>query len=110
MKLLFDEQLSPALLRHLAATFPGCTHVDRLGLGRASDRQVWEHARNHELIVVTKDVDFVDLQSTLGHPPKVIWRRVGNCSTADLRDLLARNVESILAFAADADVGVLQLG
>lgn len=47
MKLLFDENLSPKLVANLSDVFPDSAHVSRLGLGSASDREVWEYARQH---------------------------------------------------------------
>jgi len=32
LKLLFDENLSPRLVELLAADFPGCTHIEILGM------------------------------------------------------------------------------
>ena len=46
MKLLYDENLSPALVAQLADAYPGSAHVDQLGLGRADDIEVWKRAKN----------------------------------------------------------------
>ena len=46
MKLLYDENLSPALVAQLADVYPGSAHVDQLGLGRADDIEVWKRAKN----------------------------------------------------------------
>ena len=47
MKLLFDENLSPALVRLLLAKFPGSQHVRDLGLKGQPDEDIWEHALRH---------------------------------------------------------------
>ena len=45
MKLLFDQNLSPKLVNHLADLFPASTHVQSVGLDCAAADQVkWEHA------------------------------------------------------------------
>ena len=44
MKLLFDENLSPRLVELLAADFPGCTHVEFLGMRGLADAVVWNYA------------------------------------------------------------------
>lgn len=62
--------------------FPGSAHVHTLGLGSADDRVVFEHARNHGFCIVTKDSDFPDLALTQRQPPRILWLRVGNRSTA----------------------------
>lgn len=40
MKLLFDQNLSPKLVKRLADVFPSSSHVQSLGLDGASDDQV----------------------------------------------------------------------
>ena len=42
MKLLFDENLSPKLVRRLADHFPESVHVRDAGLKAADDPPVWE--------------------------------------------------------------------
>lgn len=81
MKLLFDHNLSPRLISRLADLYPNSSHVYLLGLDRADDQTVWEHARREEYLIVTKDADFGDLCMLFGFPPKVIWIRRGNCKT-----------------------------
>jgi predicted nuclease of predicted toxin-antitoxin system len=82
MKLLFDHNLSPRLLTRLADIFPDASHVALVGLERASDEIVWAHAQAHGHIIVTKDADFSDFSVLRGFPPKVIWIRIGNCTTS----------------------------
>lgn len=84
MKLLYDENLSPALVAQLADLYRGSAHVDDLGLGRADDHQVWKHAKDNGFCIVSKDSDYYDLSVLHGHPPKVIWLRSGNCTTREI--------------------------
>ena len=56
--LLFDEQLSEVLVRKLVDVFPHALHVRLLNRGGAPDPDVWELAREHGGILVTKDGDF----------------------------------------------------
>lgn len=72
MNLLFDQNLSPRLFDRLEDPYPGSVHVAEVGLGRALDREIWEHAREYELAVVTKDADFVELSTLHGFPPNVV--------------------------------------
>ena len=46
MKLLFDANLSPALVKLLEADFPGSAHVRAIGLQAAPDSQIWDHANS----------------------------------------------------------------
>lgn len=75
MKLPFDQNLSPRLVNRLADLYPDSAHVDALGLGDVDDRVVWNHAKQHDFSIVTKDSDFSDLLILLEFPPRVIWIR-----------------------------------
>ena len=101
MKLLFDQNLSPALVEALQDLFPGSSHTESLGLGKADDTRIWEYARNGGFTIVSKDADFPERGVLLGSPPKVIWIRRGNCSTADIAGILRRSASEIEAAAKD---------
>jgi predicted nuclease of predicted toxin-antitoxin system len=51
MKLLFDENLSPRLVRLLHDLFPGSVHVRDIGLKAADDPVVWKYAQDNALII-----------------------------------------------------------
>lgn len=101
MKLLFDENVSPRLVVGISDLFPGSVHVRDAGLSRASDAAIWDYARDRGLTIVSKDSDFHQASFLRGSPPKVIWIRRGNCTTADIETLLRSNRIEILAFGAD---------
>jgi len=62
----------------------------------ASDYAIWEHARENDWVIVTKDEDFQRLSVLYGSPPKVIW--LGNGSTVDVIQLLRERHGEIEAF------------
>lgn len=95
MKLLLDENLSRRLVPFLLADYPGSTQVALLGMEQANDRQVWEYARAHEFVIVTRDSDYYDLSTIYGQPPKVIWLRTGNQAKAATLAALLNNREAI---------------
>ncbi len=109
MRLLFDQNLSPRLVGRLGDQYPGSLHVQFIGLGSAPDRDVWEYARQHDLVIVTRDADFGELSLLSGFPPKVIWIRRGNCSTGEIERILRLNEGLIHDLEADADAGILAL-
>ena len=109
VKLLFDQNLSPKLVRRLSDLYPNSDHLDLLGLGTAEDALVWEHARRNGFVVVTKDADFADLSVLRGFPPKVVWIRRGNCSTADIENLLSDHNSEFEDLTADSTSGILTL-
>jgi predicted nuclease of predicted toxin-antitoxin system len=109
VKLLFDQNLSPRLVRSLADIYPDSNHVYPLGLDQVSDREIWEYARREGFLVVTKDSDFSDLCMLLGFPPKLIWIRRGNCQTSAIEAMLRHHRSDIEALDQDVANGVLTL-
>src|SRR6266498_3587305 len=72
----------------ILSDFPDLTHEDILAAlsyaahcERAADPEIWFHARTHGFIVVTKDKDIAEFAVLKGSPPKIVWLRMGNCST-----------------------------
>lgn len=109
MKLLFDHNLSPRLVDRLADRYPDSQHVFLLNMGEADDREIWNYAQQHNFVVVTRDSDYNDLSLIRGFPPKVIWVRRGNCSTAEIESLLRAAERIINDFARSSSSGVLTL-
>lgn len=95
MKLLLDQNLSPRLIAQLSDIYPNVHHVQNVGLAQASDDTVWQYAREENLIIVTKDVDFHERSVLLGAPPKVVWIRRGNCSTNIIEAILRKHQTDI---------------
>ncbi|MGH9349424.1 MAG: DUF5615 family PIN-like protein [Vicinamibacterales bacterium] len=58
MRLLFDEQLSEARCPMRADLYPDFLHVRVLGHGGDADTDVWNLAREHNCLLVTRDEDF----------------------------------------------------
>jgi predicted nuclease of predicted toxin-antitoxin system len=104
LKLLFDQNLSRKLVPYVASDYPGSAHVLLLGLATADDSDIWYYARHHGYSLVTKNTDMVDLCVLRGAPPKVLWLRIGNCTTDVVREVLDHNRDRISRFANDARV------
>ena len=109
MKLLVDENISYRLVELLADVFPDSVHVRDVGLEAAADSLIWDYAKSNRLVIVSKDSDLHQRSFVLGQPPKVIWVRLGNCSTADIENLLRRSVAAIISFEEDSDASFLSL-
>ena len=82
---LFDENL-PANIRFTPAL--PVAHVSLLGAS-PSDTQIWEHAKQNGLAIVTKDADFSDRLMVDASPPKVVHLRFGNMRQNAFQALLA---------------------
>lgn len=109
MKLLVDQNLSCNLVGRLRDYFPDSAHVTTLGLETATDKDVWDHAGEHGYTIVSKDSDFRQLAFLHGPPPKVIWLRVGNVTTATVLKVLIDHYEAIEAFENAAEEALLVL-
>lgn len=76
----------------------------------AADTVIWEYAAAKGFMLVTKDEDFHRLSVLRGFPPKVIWIRLGNCSTAEVARLLRASYLQVVSFAVHVEAAFLALG
>jgi len=82
-----DAQLPPSLAPWLTETF----NVDAkslrfLDLHDANDLDIFITARQtHDVVIVSKDSDFVELVLQQGTPPQVLWVTCGNLTNKRLR-------------------------
>ena len=109
MKLLFDNNLSHKLVARLNDTFPNSTHVMTVELDEADDVEIWEFAKENDFTIVTKDIDFNEINLIRGFPPKIIWIRVGNCRVVDVERII-RNSNIILNdFYRNQSSGIIEI-
>lgn len=108
--LLLDENLSYKLVARLIHEFPGIQAVAKVhSLGEGTvDEKVWDYAKTNNLMLVTKDKDFVDYWKRFGPPPKVIKLEIGNCRLSAIESLLKNNRDNITKFLSNSD-GLLVL-
>jgi predicted nuclease of predicted toxin-antitoxin system len=89
MKLWIDAQLNPNLARWITDNLKiEAFSLKYLGLRDASDKVIFEKAKEANAIVLTKDDDFVKLLDLYGSPPKVIWIKCGNTSNEEIKKIL----------------------
>ncbi|MFL6248678.1 MAG: DUF5615 family PIN-like protein [Thermoanaerobaculia bacterium] len=94
-----DAQLSPALAPWLTTEFAvDAFSVRHLKMVQAKDHEIFAAARAANVVVLTKDSDFVILQERLGAPPSVLWVRCGNTSNAHLKQVLRSTLATALQF------------
>ena len=80
-----------------------------MGLQAADDDTIWAYAAEHGFVIVSKDADFHQRSFVLGHPPKVVWIRRGNCSTVEIEGILSACQADLLAFERDEQGAFLTL-
>jgi len=66
-----------------------CSHMRDLG-ETWTDTQIWEYARERDMVIVSKDTDFSDRIVVSSPPPRVIHIRIGNMRMRDFHGLLTR--------------------
>jgi predicted nuclease of predicted toxin-antitoxin system len=91
MKLLLDENLSRRLIPFLQHDYPGSSQVVLLGMESASDKEVWQKAKDEGYVILTRDADFQELSLVWGQPPKVIRLKTPNQSRAATLKILIEN-------------------
>jgi predicted nuclease of predicted toxin-antitoxin system len=94
----------------LADVYPGSVHVHQGDLGSADDTAVWNYARDNGFTIVSKDSDFQERSVLLGSPPKVIWLRASNCTSAEIEDLLRAALPVVSRFIGIDSESCLVLG
>jgi predicted nuclease of predicted toxin-antitoxin system len=98
VKLLFDENLALSLVAMFADVYPHSAHVREIELKSSPDPAVWNYAAKMGYTIVSTDADFRQRSFLYGPPRKVIWIRLGNCSTTQVADLLRQHRNEIEAF------------
>jgi predicted nuclease of predicted toxin-antitoxin system len=87
--LWIDAQLSPALAPWINGRFGVESYSAKyLGHRDATDAEIFQAARRANVVVMTKDSDFLQLLDQHGPPPQVLWVRLGNTSNARMREVL----------------------
>ena len=109
MKFLFDQNVSHRILKFIPSQYLGSSTIKKEGLINASDRQIWEFAKQKDFIIVTQDSDFNDLNLLYGFPPKIIWIRTGNIKTSEIVKVLEGYTSDIESFNSDNQYGCFEI-
>lgn len=107
--ILLDNNLSPKISRVLGANYTRVNHVTDVGLESEEDSKIWSFVKERAGTIITKDADFFHLLNRYGHPPKVIWIRMGNATTGQMIQLLTDKQSTIEKFLSNAALGLLEL-
>jgi predicted nuclease of predicted toxin-antitoxin system len=110
MNLLLDANLSWRLTKTLSNSFDSLKHVDKIEISLpATDRQIWDWAKENNYIIVTNDEDYLNLSVVKGFPPKVILLGCGNQSNNWIANLLKLKKEEIERFGESESYGILEI-
>lgn len=109
MKLLFDQNISPKILKKLSDDFTECKQVRFVGLENSSDIDIFQYAKKNGYSIVTFDADFIDLNALHGVPPKVIYLNTGNLTTQSVSELLFQNLLIIQHYLSAENDDILEI-
>jgi len=109
MKLLLDENLSRRLVPFLQHDYPDSSQVVLLGMESATDKEVWQKAKDDGYVIVTRDADFQELSLVWGQPPKVIRLKTLNQSRAATLKVLLENREAIIESLTERDLASVEI-
>ncbi len=97
MKFLVDNQLPPALARFIAEDLGvEAIHVIDVGLRDGTDAEIWGYASENDVVLISKDDDFVTLYSKTPSA-RLLWVRIGNCRRVFLLSVFREQWRRILA-------------
>ena len=82
MKFLVDAQLPPGLCRWLKARRHSALHVAGVMSGETPDHEVAGYAATHDLILISKDEDFLTRYPPIDY--RLVWVRIGNATNRAL--------------------------
>ncbi len=109
MNLLFDQNISPRILKMLPDGFSNCQQVRFAGLEDSSDLEIFVYAKSNNFAIVTFDSDFVDLNAMHGTPPKIVYLNTGNLTTKSISALLLNNIVRIGHYLSSDSDDILEV-
>ena len=113
MRLLFNNNLSHRLITELADIHPDSPHVRNIGpedADDAVDTDILDYARDHGLVIDTKDRDYREMSRVRGHPPKVVLITLRNCPTTRAAALLRQHQADLISLQRENHKRVLEVG
>lgn len=104
MTIWIDAQMPPAIAAWIRSKFAvDAIAVRDLGLREAADQEIFSAAKRANVVVMTKDSDFISMLDRFGPPPQVIWVRCGNTSNARLREILTSTLPKALELLSSGE-------
>lgn len=110
VNLLLDANVSWRLVKVLSPFANIVKHVDSIGLEiPAKDNEICAFAKEHNFIIISNDMDFLDMLNLRGFPPKVVLLRTGNQSNDFIAKIIIKHIDDIADFSKSEDVGLLEI-
>lgn len=109
MKLLLDQNISKKLVRKLQEYFPNSIHIASIKLNKANDIEIWNYAKANNFTIVSQDADFFEILIMRGHPPHVVWLKMGNTSSLNILNKLISNRKKIVELQENNFSGCIEI-
>ncbi|MDP4664515.1 MAG: DUF5615 family PIN-like protein [Salibacteraceae bacterium] len=108
MRFLVDAQLPVLLKTILIEKGFECFHSSDLPKGNlSSDSELIDFALNNDLVIISKDSDFLDSFLLFSKPRKVILVNTGNIKNRALLDIFRSSISQIASFLEENNAVVL---
>jgi len=105
-----DAQLPPQLATWLTDRYGvEALALRDLGLRDAADREIFAAARAAGAVLISKDIDFVDLVQQRGSPPQLLWVTCGNVTNRRLQQVFAATFERAMSLLREGG-SVVEIG
>ena len=62
----------------------------------AADAEIFQAAQQSDIVIISKDSDFVEMVSRYGTPPQLVWVTCGNVTNQELKKVFGNNFPSTL--------------
>lgn len=87
-----------------------CISFHFLKLNKTADLEIYNLARSKEkVIIISKDLDFRELVSWKGTPPKLIFLEFGNCSNQLLYEKLKTKIYDAIQQLIYGDLDIFEI-
>jgi len=105
MTIWIDAQLSPFIAAWINSNFTNISakSLRSLGLRDAKDYDIFQQARKANIILMSKDQDFVKLIELHGTPPRLIWITCGNTSNAAMCEILKTSLPKAIELLSNGE-------
>jgi len=99
-----DAQLPPQLADWISWTYKVEAYSLRdLNLRDAEDEIIFQKARQPNLVLISKDSDFVEMVLRFGTPPQLLWVTCGNVTNQCLQQIFTKIFPKAQALLASGE-------